>query len=389
MIQKTTLLALLIMLLPHLTWAQTGEELKLGDVFTIKSAETEETITYYVSLPKGYVASKADYPTIFVLDGDLNLSHTVGSHDVLVRTGYMPPAIIVGIVSDDRTYHFAPTKSEQYPGAGGAEKFIRFIKSELIPTLKQRYRMNGHQTIIGHSFGGLFATYSLINHSGLFDSYIIVAPALWWDDEMMLKRVRHVKPSKFANKRIFFGIGEDDGYGMKQEMKRFIEALPEESAINIWQREFDNEGHMSAPLLTTYFGFKHLFSDMLLSKDIKENFTSDAFLDHEAWIANTYGAEAKQSAESYVFLALELMEKERYQEAAVVFERNAHFYSDFANSWYWLGQAYEKGGRPTDALASYKKAIHLAESGRGTIATYQESAHRVSEMLEKQGNTGK
>lgn len=363
--------------------AGAGKTLTIADVFTLDSGETGETVTYYVSLPDGYSASHAEYPVIFVLDGDFNLSHLVGSHEVLVRTGYMPPAIIVGIVSEDRTYHFAPTASEQYPNAGGAEKFTRFLKRELIPALSQRYRTNGHKTLIGHSFGGLFASYSLVNHPELFDSYIIVAPALWWDEEVMLGQLQRANPESFINKRLFFGIGEDDGYGMKQEMRRFIEAMPAVQGLSIEQSQFTNEGHMSAPLLTTYFGLKHIFSDMMLSEEIGKNFTANAFLQHEKQMRETYGAEAKQSAETYVYLALELMEQERYTDAAVVFERNAQAYNTFANSWYWLGQAYEKDGRLTDALSSYEKAVELASQGRGTLATFNDSVKRVRQAITK------
>ncbi|WP_417657182.1 alpha/beta hydrolase-fold protein [Pseudidiomarina aestuarii] len=364
------------------SFADPIEQLQLADVFEIESKVTEETITYYVSLPKGYARSNADYPTIFVLDGGYNQSHVVGSHEVLVRTGYMPPAIIVGIVSEDRTYHFAPTASEQYPTAGGAEKFTRFIQTELIPELQTKHRMNDHQAVVGHSFGGLFAAYSMMNDPDLFDSYVIIAPALWWDGEMMLAQMSSIEPSTLSDKRIFYGIGEDDGYGMKQEMKRFIDATPEATGLAISQRQFESEGHMSAPLLTTYYGFKHIFSDMLLSAELKENFSSEAFLEHEENVAKTYGTEAKQSAETYVFLALDLMEQERYADAAIVFERNADAYSDFPNSWFWLGQAYEKGGRLNEALDAYENAIELAEKGRGTVATYQESAARVRENMQ-------
>lgn len=375
---KYFLMALFALVLANLSHAKSVEDLSIGEVFTIESKETKETITYYVSLPDDYHGSKAQYPTIFVLDGDYNQSHSVGSHEVLVRTGYMPPAIIIGIVSEDRTYHFTPTTSEQYPSAGGAEKFTRFISNELIPRLKEQYRMNGHQTIVGHSFGGLFATHSLIHHPDLFDSYIIIAPALWWDGELMLKQVKGATPETFAQKRIFFGIGMDDGYGMKQEMGRFIEAISKVSDQSIEQRHFENEGHMSAPLLSTYFGFKHIFADMLLSDEVRQNFTSAAFLQHEAWIKNIYGKEAKQSAETYVFLAHDLMEQERFSDAAVVFERNADAYSDFANSWYWLGQAYEQAGRLSEALAAYEKAVQRAKGGGGTIEIYRQSVARVS-----------
>ena len=48
--------------------------------------------------------------------------------------------IIVGIVSNDREKDYLPTPSKEQPTGGGADKFLRFINSELVALIDSTYR---------------------------------------------------------------------------------------------------------------------------------------------------------------------------------------------------------------------------------------------------------
>ncbi len=69
--------------------------------------------------------------------------------------------LVVGIgYGNDRAVDYTPVEGGggAVKGGGGAEKFMLFIKNELIPKMENEYgadtsRMS--RTILGHSFGGL------------------------------------------------------------------------------------------------------------------------------------------------------------------------------------------------------------------------------------------
>ena len=51
----------------------------------------------------------------------------------------------------------------------------------MIPYLDRRYRTTPLRVIVGHSLGGLFATYALSHRPELFTGYILLEPSLWWN----------------------------------------------------------------------------------------------------------------------------------------------------------------------------------------------------------------
>ena len=46
---------------------------------------------------------------------------------------------------------------------------------------------NSEKIFYGHSFGGLFLVYSLLQNDGIFDEFFIASPSLWWGDSKILK----------------------------------------------------------------------------------------------------------------------------------------------------------------------------------------------------------
>jgi len=108
--------------------------------------------------------------TIIYFDADDNhINGTVlQSADNLTATGEMPKSNLVGIMQVDRNTEFLEK-----------EKLAAFLVKELIPYLKANQYDTQKITLIGHSFGGYFATYLYLTNNGLFNSCIAVSPAYW------------------------------------------------------------------------------------------------------------------------------------------------------------------------------------------------------------------
>jgi uncharacterized protein len=93
-----------------------------------------------------------------------------GDFHVLRRRDFLPPKMVKGTVqkSTDKKY-------------GHADSYYKFLQKELIPYIEKQYSTNGTQSIIGHSFGGLFTYYCLLKENPLFDNYFALSPSLWVD----------------------------------------------------------------------------------------------------------------------------------------------------------------------------------------------------------------
>src|SRR5690349_17961422 len=137
--------------------------------FTVHSKVLNEDRVIWVRTPRGYDRSTHIYPVIYQTDGPWHVNEIGSSIDFLVTNNRMPPVIVVAIENTDRTRDLTPThhklpegKTDPFPTAGGADKFLDFIEAELMPEVQKRYRVAPYKIFAGHSLGGLLAIYALI-----------------------------------------------------------------------------------------------------------------------------------------------------------------------------------------------------------------------------------
>lgn len=235
---------------------------QFGVIHQLWSAELNEMRTLNVYVPEEYYYdSLKAFPVIYLLDGSANedYPHIAGLTQFMSMYELMNPSIIVGIANVDRKRDFTfPTSvakdKEAIPTSGGSAKFISFIGKELQPYINSKFRVNSTQTLIGQSLGGLLATEVLLKKPELFDTYIIVSPSLWWDDESLLKKAASLLEGKdYTSKRIYVSVGHEhrimrrDARALKRVLKHHAKGafvtfdyLPHESHATILHRSVYN-----------------------------------------------------------------------------------------------------------------------------------------------------
>ena len=165
--------------------------LVIGETFTIESRSVGETRRINVYLPPGYADSAgARFPVLYMPDGGIaeDFLHVAGLVQVSVSNGTMRPFILVGIENTQRRRDMTgPTRNEEdkkiAPRVGGSAAFRAFIRRELMPQVKARYRTTDETAIVGESLAGLFIVETFLKEPDLFDTYIAFDPSLWWNDQ--------------------------------------------------------------------------------------------------------------------------------------------------------------------------------------------------------------
>ncbi len=91
-------------------------------------------------------------------------------------------------VTDDKTlFPTQPPLAEADQG-GGSDLFYRFIAEELRPAVSASYPLDAHhQTLYGHSLGGLFVLGVMFKYPESFNNYVASSPSIWWDNKSVLK----------------------------------------------------------------------------------------------------------------------------------------------------------------------------------------------------------
>ncbi|GMQ29761.1 alpha/beta hydrolase [Algoriphagus confluentis] len=223
-----------------------------------------------ITLPPDYQAEK-EYPVLYYLDawwlselvtGCYRLSSL--SNKALANN--MLDIILVGISSvgnekdwnKQRNWDYTPTRYNQnivfnngavpldQTTTGGAEDFIRFLRTVVFPSVEAEYKTDpASRGILGHSLGGLFGAYVYLQHPDLFSNYILLAPSVWWNNsELLVDKESFISASPA---KMYVGMGSDEIKMMKAPMPTFIEYLNQEgnSKLKMTYREYENENHQS------------------------------------------------------------------------------------------------------------------------------------------------
>ena len=135
--------------------------LVVGHRLTLHSSILDEDRTILLSLSENPQSGGAPMPVIYLLDGGAHFLHTVATMDLLSRRDKMPYSLVVGIANTDRDRDLTAVASSGRL-SGGADRFLDFIESELIPFVETGFVTAPHRTLIGHSLGGSFVLHSLV-----------------------------------------------------------------------------------------------------------------------------------------------------------------------------------------------------------------------------------
>jgi len=192
--------------------------LTIGETFTIDSGVLTEKRRINVYAPPAYAAA-ADVrlPVLYMPDGGMqeDFLHVAGLVQVLVGNGTMRPFLLVGIENTERRRDMTgPTSIAEdrkiAPRVGGSEPFRRFIREELMPAVKRRYRTTDETAVVGESLAGLFVVETLLADPALFDTYIAFDPSLWWNDGGLIARAsRQLTALPGVNKRLYLATSSE------------------------------------------------------------------------------------------------------------------------------------------------------------------------------------
>lgn len=236
--RRLTLAILLCGQLFTTSWAQAGAAdksvpLVIGETFTIESKILSETRRINVYAPASYTESpNARLPVLYMPDGGIaeDFLHVAGLVQVLSGNGTMRPFLLVGIENTQRRRDLTgPTENENdkkiAPRVGGSEAFRKFIRDELMPQVKSRYRTTDETAIVGESLAGLFVIETFLLERDLFDTYIAFDPSLWWNDQKLVKAAgeRLRERSKMPKQLYFASSGDDLRIGATQRLADALE----------------------------------------------------------------------------------------------------------------------------------------------------------------------
>jgi tetratricopeptide (TPR) repeat protein len=269
--------------------------------------------------------------------------------------------MVVAIPNTNRNRDLLPTKMAHVRNSGGGDNFLKFIETELIPFVDNNYRTHPYRVLVGHSFGGLFAVYTLLTKPKLFDAYIAISPSLHWDDLLVLKKAMKLFKSKLSFKKFLYMTMGNETRDMLASIKNFCKILREKGPLDLkWHYEYmKKEDHGSTPHRSIYNGLETLYSGWRLpQKSFMAGLKS--IQKHYKGLSKKYGYHIPVPEYELNRLGYSLLSRKEIGKAVDIFKRNIQLYPDSPNVYDSLGEAYEAANQLEEAKKNYEIACKKA-----------------------------
>ena len=210
-------------------------------VYDLPVSENGIGYRVYIRPPIGQVAEGEKAATFYFLDALTNFTPAAAMSYNYEYFRYMPAAYFVGIgyqneadslpKESNRTRDYTPTEfipdkdhflyesKKDWEGSGGAEAFWKVVEKEIIPFVESLHEVDEtERVLVGKSTSGLGAVYPAIAMPGLFKRYLVISPAIWWDDWLKPRNERAIsllaeetRDTDYPFKtRIYFAAGDDE-----------------------------------------------------------------------------------------------------------------------------------------------------------------------------------
>jgi len=220
------------------------------DSLIIHSKFVNEDRVINIWTPTNYNKSTDSFPVLYMPDGGLkeDFPHIANTLAKLIREHKIPPYILVGIENTERRRDLSGPTEVEYdlkyvPNPGGSSNFRAFIKNELFKEIDRKYRTKEKRALIGESAAGIFVIETFLLDNEMFDYYIAMDPALWYNEQYLVKNFDSLAKENYLQKKKlwFAGSSAED---ISPYTKELAEKLNQEDHGLLWNYSDEpNEKH--------------------------------------------------------------------------------------------------------------------------------------------------
>jgi predicted alpha/beta superfamily hydrolase len=162
-------------------------------------------------------------PAVYMLDAEYSFGLAALIAEHLEDRGQLQPLILVGVSYQDKTQYRLNRSRDYTPVfvaeggygpsyqalSGGGNAFLDVLSEHIIPYVEQHFPASStRRGLVGHSFGGLFTTYAMLERPDLFDRYLSVSPSYWYGEHFILAHEQENHAPLTHPIEVYFGVGE-------------------------------------------------------------------------------------------------------------------------------------------------------------------------------------
>ncbi|MDH5250442.1 MAG: alpha/beta hydrolase-fold protein [Cyclobacteriaceae bacterium] len=364
-------------------------KVSIGSVDNLYSdilGEERKILVYIPPSAETSLYSPQRYPVVYLLDGDSHFHAVTGMLQQLSRSAFCPEMIVVAIPNTDRSRDLTPSHSLIMPNgeeqeflktSGGGEHFTSFIEKELTPYIEANYPTAPYRMLIGHSFGGLFAINTLVNHPGLFNAYVAIDPSMWWDNRRLLNKIdSSVRNMNLTHKSLFISVANTMPMNMDTlnvakdtttatshirsilTLARITQRYPANGLTFGW-KYYNDDNHGSVPLISEYDALRFIFGFYRMRDNEP---TTETLINHFKKVSDQIGFTMLPPEPMVNGKGYDNLQQNKFEEAYSLFAMNIENYPNSANVFDSMGDYYVAVDNKPKAMESFTKALSLKET---------------------------
>ncbi|MBL4744770.1 MAG: hypothetical protein JKY08_00235 [Flavobacteriaceae bacterium] len=342
-----------------------------------------------IHLPNGYQKdSLRKYPLTIILDADDLFDIYVSNATLLAKNDKAPGQIIIGINQHKNKDRYRDCSYEEHNShpIPSAQRFLDYIRSELVSFAIENYRVSNFRTIVGNTLTANFINYFLIENQPSFDAFIALNPTFAPDMPFAIQdKVKRLKKTP-----VLYYLS--NGSYNSNKKNTLIKAT-DERLKNIENPNFK-------------------FSSDYFNQDSKIASIGQSLAISQAFIFQSYGAistkeyrnhvaqlsppeaiaylEKKYNDLDYLFdTDLKIRERDIYAiEGIILDQENGDYLKEFGQMIqrlypesplgdYYIGNFYETGGKLKKALKYYKNGYSKVKGSEADATGYYQNITRI------------
>ena len=334
----------------------------------LKSKKLNETRDIQLYIPEGYSEDKV-YPIIVVLDAHYLFETVVSNARYYSYWDEMPECIVVGVnqyKTEDRARDCMYADASGLPTEKGA-KFFEFIGMELIPFVEKNYNTANFKMIVGHDLTANFSNYYLFKEVPLFDAYINLSP---YFAPKMEGRIA-TRLEEFETKKFYYlATADEDTKKAAKRIRGLNETLNTLKNENIfyYYDDFTEANHNSLAVQAIPRAMSKIFTIYrpISVKEYKEtivNLKTSPYLylmDKYKTIKELFGFEKRVSVNDFMAIYSAVRtSKINNEDLKLLAKLGKKEYPDTSLFHFFMGEYYEKTGKPKKALRMYQNGFSM------------------------------
>ena len=384
---KSLYCSVIFLLLSFYVQAQENTRFITGFSDTIPSKILGQDREVLIHIPKSNGEAKikdpGNYPVIYLLDGIENFNSVVSITEHMEETSLCPPMIVVGIAQSDRLAELTTGSDKDFKGfVGNGEKFMSFIEKELIPYINRTYPTTTYKTFIGHSVGGLTVMNTLLHKPNLFNAYVSLDGALWWNKAKVVEEAKTMLPThNYKGKTLYMAMANRLERGMDtltvqkdtsentdliRANLRFIKELQKANQNQLRYRFkfYEDDNHPSVRFMGEYDALRYIFDFYKLriydSEMADPNFSLDSLLvAHYNNVSMQMGYTIKPAERQVNSLGYQMIATKQFKKAESLFKLNVANHPNNGDWYDSLGDFYVAVGNKPKAINAFRTALKL------------------------------